>query len=97
LTKTGMMVSSQSAASSATCPLYPVLVFADTILCSYWHVLLLPLCTASWNTWLQPKNDAKESGMRKGQALCANIKSQVMTSADSLSIVVLTSVHKWYA
>uniref|UniRef100_A0A383VYW9 Expansin-like EG45 domain-containing protein n=1 Tax=Tetradesmus obliquus TaxID=3088 RepID=A0A383VYW9_TETOB len=31
---------------------------------------------ASWNTWLQSPKDAKESGMRKGQALCANIKSQ---------------------
>jgi hypothetical protein len=30
---------------------------------------------------MQPKNDAKESGMRKGQAMCANIKSQVTSSA----------------
>jgi hypothetical protein len=43
-------------------------------------VLLLPLPAASWNTWLQSPKDAKESGMRKGQALCANIQSQVRKS-----------------
>ena len=32
---------------------------------------------SSWNTWVQPLSDSKNSGMQSGQGLCAKISNNV--------------------